>query len=278
LTRVNAADGESGDSRGVMSSNPKGPETGRRRSVFLPKEHGSWSLALEPVLLGMLAAPTLAGCGLALATVSGFFARRPIRAALGSGTGGWAGSVAAASLLCIAAAVGIAVSAALGGPGSLWPLGLSLAPCGLFLWFDLRGDSRTPAAEIAGAVAFAFVPAAFATLAGRPPAVALALAATMLSRSVPAVLVVREYLRRRKGGRRSWAPLGFALLSAGAMVGLSAAGTVNSWVLPIVLLMFTRYAFLLLSSEQPRSARRLGTSEAVLGIAYILGVALAFCS
>ena len=45
--------------------------------LMLPKEHGSWSLALEPVALGLLVAPSAAGAALAAAAVSGFFLRRP---------------------------------------------------------------------------------------------------------------------------------------------------------------------------------------------------------
>ncbi|MGH8022300.1 MAG: YwiC-like family protein [Limisphaerales bacterium] len=44
-----------------------------------PKEHGSWFLALEPVALGMLAAPSGAGAALAVAASSGFLLRRPLK-------------------------------------------------------------------------------------------------------------------------------------------------------------------------------------------------------
>jgi hypothetical protein len=47
--------------------------------LILPKEHGSWSLALEPLALGLLAAPSLAGGPLAIAAIAGFFLRRPLK-------------------------------------------------------------------------------------------------------------------------------------------------------------------------------------------------------
>ncbi|HQY06456.1 MAG TPA: YwiC-like family protein, partial [Lacunisphaera sp.] len=62
--------------------------TGRERAapvpgaVFLPKEHGSWSLALEPLALGLLLAPSAAGGALLAAALAGFFARRPLKTAL----------------------------------------------------------------------------------------------------------------------------------------------------------------------------------------------------
>ena len=52
------------------------------RALVLPKEHGSWSLAFEPVALALLAAPSWAGAALAGATVAGFFVRRPLKLAV----------------------------------------------------------------------------------------------------------------------------------------------------------------------------------------------------
>ncbi|HRO23471.1 MAG TPA: YwiC-like family protein, partial [Promineifilum sp.] len=37
------------------------------KSVALPAEHGSWSLVSEPIVLGMLVAPTWAGLALVIA-------------------------------------------------------------------------------------------------------------------------------------------------------------------------------------------------------------------
>ena len=51
----------------------------RLRSIALPTEHGGWGFTLEPILLGLLVAPTWAGFGLALATSSAFLARRPVK-------------------------------------------------------------------------------------------------------------------------------------------------------------------------------------------------------
>src|SRR5688572_20448088 len=60
---------------------PPRPGAARPVSVFLPKEHGSWSLALEPLALGLLIAPSWAGGALAGAVLAGFFVRRPLKAA-----------------------------------------------------------------------------------------------------------------------------------------------------------------------------------------------------
>ena len=52
------------------------------RELIWPKEHGSWSLAFEPVALGLLCAPSVGGLFLGLAVTAGFFARRPLRIAV----------------------------------------------------------------------------------------------------------------------------------------------------------------------------------------------------
>src|SRR6516162_7239992 len=47
--------------------------------LVLPKEHGSWSLALEPVALGLFVAPSAGGGALAVAAMAGFLMRRPLK-------------------------------------------------------------------------------------------------------------------------------------------------------------------------------------------------------
>jgi hypothetical protein len=52
------------------------------RAVAVPSEHGGWGLTAEPVLLGLLVAPSLAGAALAAAAVLAFLARTPLKAVL----------------------------------------------------------------------------------------------------------------------------------------------------------------------------------------------------
>ena len=52
---------------------------GRIGAVLKPTEHGGWGLTLEPILLGMLVAPTWAGALLSLAVFIAFLARQPAK-------------------------------------------------------------------------------------------------------------------------------------------------------------------------------------------------------
>ena len=52
------------------------------RAVAMPSEHGGWGLTIEPGLLGLLVAPSLAGACLAVAALVLFMLRTPLELAL----------------------------------------------------------------------------------------------------------------------------------------------------------------------------------------------------
>ena len=247
-------------------------------SIFLPREHGSWSLALEPIVLGMIVAPTIGGGGLAVAALAAFFARRPLRLSIAPGTPGRRRSARAAlGLLLMMAAAGLLEAWVLGGIERLWPLAMATVSGALFLYFDLCGGSRAYAAEVAGAATYSFLPAAFASLAGWPVSAALALTALMQARSVPTVMTVRSYLRTVKGqGTSIVAPL-----LASAVAALAATALAYEHLAPwsgsiATLALAGRAAALLTVVHGSWSARQVGFTEALLGLGYILAIALAY--
>lgn len=266
---------------GVMSSTAftlpfSGPHS--FRSVVLPREHGSWSLALEPVALGLAVAPSVGGGWLALAVAAGFLARRPLKLAWTLPAQETRRGVAACWTMIFAftalIALGLAADGgiAAGGWSALWPL-LLAAPCGAaFLWFDLRHEMREAEAELAGSAAFAFVPAAFATLAGWNAPAALGLAVLMLARSVPTVLTVRCYLRLQK--RQPASPggaLAAALLAVFAVAGSLGVIPGLAVLLPAALLV--RTAVFVTPLRPAWSAKHVGMLEAGIGLAYLAAAA-----
>jgi hypothetical protein len=56
--------------------------TRRLRPLVVPAEHGAWSFVLEPLVLGVIVAPSAAAFWLALATLAVFFGRQPAKLAL----------------------------------------------------------------------------------------------------------------------------------------------------------------------------------------------------
>jgi hypothetical protein len=244
--------------------------------LLLPKEHGSWSVALEPLALGLVAAPSTAGGALAASVLAGFFLRRPLKLLWGGGADSrrplaW-GCVA---ILSVVAGAGLWCAAAWSTPARLWPL-LAAMPAGLaFLWFDSHGESREAAAELAGVATFAAVPAALGSLAGWTPSAALALAGLMAGRSVPTVMTIRASLRCSKGQP---VPVGPALAASAAAVVVSivlARVGLASWAgVPAMALLLVRAWFLLGPLEPRLPATTVGKIESILGGIWVLVVAL----
>jgi hypothetical protein len=262
----------------AFRSSPAAENGAPASTVFLPKEHGSWSLAFEPLALGLLVAPSSAGAALALAAGAGFFARRPFKAALApDATHRRRTSRVAVVLLSALAVAGLYETLMLGGFSSLWPLLLAAPFGGLFVWFDAQNESRAAAAELAGSTTFALLPAAFATLAGWSWPMALGLSAVGLIRSVPTVLTVRAGLRRSKGQ-----PVGVLAPLAGSMLAFVLAATLAAQrVVPAAIaglagLLLLRTALFLSPMRPGWSARRIGIFEAVLGVFYVGVTVLAY--
>jgi hypothetical protein len=290
LTQVKAAAGVCADTAGMQGTAllaslpgplparpPRPAPAAPAASVFLPKEHGSWSLALEPLALGLLVAPSSAGGALTVAALAGFFARRPFKALAAPAA---ARRREARATIVLFSALGVAggfVVLVLGGIAPLWPLLPAAALAGLFAWFDAQNGSRDAAAEVAGSAAFALVPAALATLAGWSAASALTLAAVALTRSVPTVLLVRTNLRRAKGGRGGF--LLPVLAAAGTAVGLtvlSAGALLPPWAALPAWGLFARSLWFASAFRPAWPARRIGMLEAVLGAAYVGAISLAY--
>lgn len=241
------------------------------RDVVQPKEHGSWSLALEPVALGLIAAPSLPGAALGIAIVAGFLMRRPAKIAWGDRSADRRARARAA--LTIGAAIGLG---ALGASDALTDLRLATAllPAAigsvLFLAFDLRNDGREGPAELCGAFAFASLPAAFAIAAGASWAAAGLLAFAMIARAVPTVLAVRARVRGAKQGRIPRA----AIVAPAAIAFLAAVGLARSGALPVAIVAATgalllRAAIYAALPPDALRARTIGFIELALGAAYV---------
>ena len=261
----------------VLTSPSASPRP-RFRDLVLPKEHGSWSLAFEPLALSMLAAPSLSGGLLALAVASAFFCRRPLNIAMRDQRPERRAAAREAALVCgVVTALFFSGSIALaGGAWTIWlvPSGLAGA---IFLRFDLRNAGREQLAEVAGSAAFGFLPAAMAVLAGWSEADALALAFVMVGRAVPTVLCVRAILRGGKTGRHRPAFSLIAAWTALAVAVLLARDGLLPWVAAALLALLALRAFALLVFPRPAlRARTIGIIEAATGVAFVVIAAAAW--
>jgi hypothetical protein len=256
------------------------PSPARWRELVMPKEHGSWSLALEPLAFGLIAAPSAAGGWLALAVVAGFFARRPLRIAWRDARRERRDEAYVALAACaFAGLTALAIAIFLAGTTWLMWLVPSAVAGALFLSFDLRNGGREEAAEIAGSTAFACLPAALAVLAGAAPLSALALALVMCGRAIPTVLAVRAALRGAKTGVRRPAPALIAALAALAFgVMLVRSDLAPRTAVAALAVLAIRAIGLLVFPRPALRARTVGMIEAGMGFAFVVAVGFAWAA
>jgi hypothetical protein len=211
------------------------------KAVALPVEHGGWGFLLEPIVLGLLVAPSWGGLALGLAAVGAFLARHPLKLArLDRGKGLRTARTVAAERCMLAygtvALAALAVAWASEGPRPVFPL-LAAIPLGLVqVAYDGRNQSRALFPELAGAVALGSLASAITLAGGWAVAPALALWALLASRAVASVLYVRARLRLDRGQRPSLLPAWASHLAA---VGLAAALVRAGWAPALAVLAFT---------------------------------------
>src|SRR4051794_26497589 len=102
--------------------------------VLIPSEHGGWGFLFEPILLGLLVAPSWVGLALALAAVSAFLVRHPLKLALADRRRGkrYPRTVVAEKLaLGLGILAALLLTAALLASPALWPLLLLGVPLAL---------------------------------------------------------------------------------------------------------------------------------------------------
>jgi len=268
-----------------MSTASTGPDAAPRstlRSVAVPTEHGGWGLTLEPVLLGLLVAPSVGGACLGLAAFVAFLARTPAKVVLVDAHRGrslertrLARRVLAIEGLVLVALVAVVVREA--SPGWWRPL-VVLAPLvAVELWFDMRSRSRRLAPELAGAVGIGGVVALIVMADGGAVTLAVGLWLILTGRAVTAIVSVRSQVAilhdRPAHPRQLLVADTVAIVGVAAAVALDAA-TLAGAVAVVVAVVVQRA----LALTPPPRAVILGVRQTVLGLVVVLvtaaGVAL----
>ena len=162
------------------------------RAVAVPSEHGGWGLTLEPALLGLLVAPSIAGGAIGVAAFLAFLVRTPLKVVLvdrhrhrsSSATD----SPAASWPVELARARGDG-RRRVRGAGGEWvvPFAVALPLFVVELWYDARSRSRRLVPELCGAVGIAAVVAAIALAGGEGTALAIALWIVLAARAIASV-------------------------------------------------------------------------------------------
>ncbi len=252
----------------------------RLKSIALPPEHGGWGFVIEPILLGLLVAPSWGGLAFGVAVLGAFLARHPLKIAVTDRRRGksYARTAAAervaAIYLLLAIAGGIA-ALLLAGPAILVPVALA-APMGIAqLVGTLAGRGRDLLPELAGAVALAAAAASIARAGDASVSVALGLWAILAARDVPSILYVRERLRLDKGKTHDAAfVLAIHALAAIALAALAAADRVPWLALVALVVLMLRAAWGLSAYRRPVPVKVIGFLEVFYGLLVVVLAAL----
>lgn len=271
----------------LMSTMASAPETRGRaadrpapswKSVALPVEHGGWSFLIEPLILGLVVAPSFAGAWLAASAVAAFLARHPLKlVALDRRRGvryprtdlAWRFFAAYAAVAGLSFLLALSLSDA-----SIFTPLAAAAPIVLAaLWRDLQGRGREALPEIAGALGLGASATAIVLAGGGPPAMAWLAWALGAGRSVTAILYVRARVRADRGvDGRERATLARPVMAAHGIALLGAVAAASLGLLPPVaasafLLLMIRAVHGLAPGCAPIRAQTLGIQEVLVGAA-----------
>lgn len=263
-----------------MAFSPARAQRTRIRTVAFPIEHGGWGIALEPLALGLIVAPTLAGVGLAVATLGAFLARHPLKllAADRRNRRRFPRTKLAERFTLLYGAVTLlgllTAVAASSDKRFLLPLVLAAPLAAVQLVADAKGESRTLWPELAGSIAMASVAASLALAAGWSWPESLGLWAVLTARVVPTILYVRERLKLLHGkDARKTSVIIFhlaALILILWLVWIKAVPILAAVAL-FILILRAVFGF---SLGWPKTAKGIGISELGFGALTVLAVAL----
>ncbi|WP_297561250.1 YwiC-like family protein [Meiothermus sp.] len=248
------------------------------KAVALPSEHGGWGFTLEPVLLGLLVAPSGAGLGLGLFALAAFFTRHPLKLWLSDLRRGkkFPRTALARNLALLYGLLALAglTLAAWWASGPFWlPLLLALPLVGVQLWFDAHNRGRNLLPELSGAVAMGAMASSIALAAGQDPRLAYGLWLVLAARAVASIFYARAQVRRTRGESVNLVAAYFAeTLAVVVLIAGTGLGLVPwlSVVALAILIPLSLYTF----SKPPVPARVVGWSQMALGLWVVLLTAL----
>lgn len=265
--------------RTTIGSSPPGASTrSPLRTVALPNEHGGWGLTAEPVVLGLLLGPSVAGVCLGAAAVLAFLARTPVKLlSIDVRHGRWSARTRLAAQVAAVELTGVILlgiaALLLAGWSWLVPVAVAAPFVGVEWWYDSRGRGRRLVPELSGAVGIAAVAAAVVVAGGGPASLAVGAWLVLAARAVGSVPFVRtQILRLRRGTgsvRRSdaWQAAAVAVaVGAAAVEPRVIVGTIAVIVLAALQCWWVR--------RPPVPPQQLGFTQLGLGVGLVVVTAV----
>ena len=255
----------------------------RWRSVALPTEHGGWSFISEPILLGLLLAPSVEGLALGVGALLAFLLRQPLKIYVKDIRGGRQVARTAAArrfallYAALALAAGLIVLLNLPAFDALLPLLLALPIFGVQMVYDFRNQSRSLTAEISGALATGALASVIAMLGGWSLIPALGLWLTLAAKSASAILYVRARLRLERGKPAAVRPAVAAhILACGVLIVTYAAGLVPLTAPLAMGILSLRAAVGLSRWRKARVPKQIGIQEVIYALIFVLLVVMGY--
>lgn len=268
----------------VAGHQPVAAKSGRPRlrSVALPAEHGGWGFLLEPILLGLLAAPSLAGLWLGLAALAVFLVHQPLKIAIKDWRKGkndartrmaWRFAIIYSIAGLVAFILALTTTA-----HPFWPSLLLALPFALIqLRHESSGRGRELIPEITGAVALLATAPAIAQAAGWSMPLAFGMWLILTMRTVISILYVRARLRLERGEAIQRAPVWIShVISLAAAAGMAAAQLIPWSATTIMALLLGRAALGLSSYRRPARAKSIGFMEIGYGMLLVAVAAVGY--
>jgi len=244
------------------------------RSIALPTEHGGWGFTLEPILLGLLVAPSASAWEISAAALGIFLARRPVKIlSTDLVRGRWLPRSTIALLFALLYG-GIALAGAIGAlvttEGPFWiPVLLAVPFALLALRADAHSKNRALLAELSGSVAMGATVAAITVAGGWDLAPAFGLWLILAARDVAAIALVRGQVRRLHGKPVSADRIYAIQAAAVGIVAVAAAVGVVPWLGVVAVGLVGLVAIISLNRE-PIAAKTIGWTQMVVGLAVVL--------
>lgn len=244
------------------------------RSIALPVEHGGWGFTLEPALLGVLVAVSASAWELAVAAISIFLARRPVKLVLTDLVRHrWLPRTTIAAtfgFVFVSVALAGLVGAMVTGDQRLLVAYVVAIPAAvLALQADSMSKGRSLRAELSGAIAMGSTATAIALADGWGYATAFGLWLVLTARGVTTISLVRAQIRRvherHAGESRVYA------VCAGALVVMAGSAAVDfvPWLSVLAIAAIGLLAYVSLH-RPPVQARVVGWTQIATGLGVVL--------
>ena len=252
------------------------------KSIALPIEHGSWGFVFEPMVAGLLLAPSLAAVFIAILVTGGFLMRQPLKFALADWQQGRhlpRTGIAKRFVLIFGgiAAFGFVGSLITAPVQTFIPFVVVASPVVYLILQDAARQTRNLLPEILAPIALSSSLPAMTLAAGWSFAGSIALWTIMVARLIPSIVYVRNRLRLEKGKEFSAVSSVATHVVAVLIVGALAYSGLSPWLVVIVMLfLLGRSVHGMSKFRRVASAKVIGIYEVIYGVVTVLALVVGY--